>query len=468
VTLGIPRLREIIMTASKTLKTPTMSVPLHDRVSEKHATKLTLSFTKLTLMELLASHHGVSVRETLLKADNQTWERAYFVTLKLHPAERIASAFDLSLRDIAKSVASTFVPAVSQLMKRELRRSATEGDISMQKVEGGKASNSVLEDDSGGGGGGGAADYDDGEERGKTGSAKRNNQNEADDLTDDEKDSDDEGGEEDGVAASKYSRSEDKEASYGGADDDEDVEENDNDRGLDNEMHDAEDFSMPNATPSSPAASYSFDDGSGVKIDHSSDTIMLQPLRVDPSARPLLMVGLVEEAATKTLVRSRKKIDQAFVNKEDGGRGRCLQTAGINFEELWKLDRTIVDHNRILSNDIWAIRQAYGVEAARNNIVQQIRSIFGAYGIEVDPRHLTLIADYMTFEGGYKAMNRIGMEQMSSTLLQMSFETTAHFLTQAALSGVKDELQSPSANIVLGRPIRHGTGAFDLLAKTVA
>ena len=30
VTLGIPRLREIIMTASKTLKTPTMTIPLRD------------------------------------------------------------------------------------------------------------------------------------------------------------------------------------------------------------------------------------------------------------------------------------------------------------------------------------------------------------------------------------------------------------------------------------------------------
>jgi len=118
-----------------------------------------------------------------------------------------------------------------------------------------------------------------------------------------------------------------------------------------------------------------------------------------------------------------------------------------------------------MSNDTWAIRSAYGVEAARSNIVEQIRSVFGAYGIEVDSRHLTLIADYMTYEGGYKAMNRIGMEEMSSTLLQMSFETTAHFLTKAALEGTKDNLESPSANIVLGRPIRHGTGAFDLLVK---
>jgi DNA-directed RNA polymerase I subunit RPA1 len=98
--------------------------------------------------------------------------------------------------------------------------------------------------------------------------------------------------------------------------------------------------------------------------------------------------------------------------------------------------------------------------------LQQIRSVFGAYGIEVDARHLTLIADYMTYDGGFKPMSRIGMEDCSSVLLQMSFETTSQFLNKAALRQAKDELESPSANIVLGRPVRHGTGAFALLAKS--
>jgi DNA-directed RNA polymerase I subunit RPA1 len=86
-----------------------------------------------------------------------------------------------------------------------------------------------------------------------------------------------------------------------------------------------------------------------------------------------------------------------------------------------------------MSNDIWAVRCAYGVEAARSNIVEQIRPVVGAYGIEVDPHHLSLIADYMTFEGGYNPMNRIGREGSNSPFLQMSFETTTH-LTQASLN----------------------------------
>ena len=82
-----------------------------------------------------------------------------------------------------------------------------------------------------------------------------------------------------------------------------------------------------------------------------------------------------------------------------------------------------------------------------------------------DPRHLSLIADYMTFGGDYTPMSRTGMLEMSSPFLQMSFETTAQFLTQATLRGTSDQLKSPSSNIVVGRPIRHGTGAFTLLVK---
>ena len=99
------------------------------------------------------------------------------------------------------------------------------------------------------------------------------------------------------------------------------------------------------------------------------------------------------------------------------------------------------------------------------NIVDQIKGVFAVYGIEVDPRHLSLIADYMTFDGGYKAMNRIGMADSSSPFLQMSFETTANFMVEAAIHGASEPMQSPSANIVVGRPIRHGTGAFECFAK---
>lgn len=95
--------------------------------------------------------------------------------------------------------------------------------------------------------------------------------------------------------------------------------------------------------------------------------------------------------------------------------------------------------------------------------VQEISSVFQVYNIAVDPRHLSLIADYMTFEGSYKPFNRVGLEANSSPLQKMSFETTMHFLKTATLTGSVDRLTSPSACLVAGRVVHGGTGAFELL-----
>jgi len=45
----------------------------------------------------------------------------------------------------------------------------------------------------------------------------------------------------------------------------------------------------------------------------------------------------------------------------------------------------------------------YGVEAGRANLVKEVRSVFSMYGIEVNYRHLSLIGDFITFNGEYRA-----------------------------------------------------------------
>ena len=443
VTLGIPRLREIIMTASRSLKTPTMSVPLHGSVTEKKAIRLARDFKKLSLMDLISGNRGISVTERLEKDDASGWLRAYYVTLKFHPAERIREAFGLSLPDIAKVVAKNYVPLLSQVMKKEMKRSSVEGEGGVGEVAGG-TSTDYLDDDGEG--------TDQSVSQAVSGA---DDLNEADDDDDDAMD--DVPGEEDGIEFGQRREA----SSYDEGRDDSSSDEDE----ITSIAPSQSSSSSPDQTTVSAETS-TLNTKTSPSVLKEANSIALQALKVEPNARPLLMVGLVEKSAASTLVRSRKNIDEAFVNDEGGSRGRCLQTAGVNFTELWKLDENVVSHNELMSNDIWAVRCAYGVEAARGNIMEQIRSVFGAYGIEVDPRHLSLIADYMTYDGGFKPMSRIGIEDSSSTLLQMSFETTAHFLKKSALTNTFDDLESPSANIVVGRPIRHGTGLFSLLART--
>lgn len=69
----------------------------------------------------------------------------------------------------------------------------------------------------------------------------------------------------------------------------------------------------------------------------------------------------------------------------------------------------------------------------------------------------------MTFEGGYKPFNRMGIESNPSPFLKMTYETTCTFLTQAALHGDVDTLTNPSAKLVMGKLADMGTGSFDVL-----
>lgn len=207
----------------------------------------------------------------------------------------------------------------------------------------------------------------------------------------------------------------------------------------------------------------------GIKYNEVQGIVELS-LSYPANTRRLLMLQLVEKTTQLTTIRSTRNISNAYAipfefkpTEQVILESAAVQTEGVNFAAIWELSEDIVLHNDIRSNDIWNVLQTYGIEAARQSIVNEINAVFGVYGIDVNPRHLSLIADFMTRTGTYHAMNRIGMDENSSALLQMSFETTCNFLLKAAIEGRRDEQESPSARIVLGSVPKVGTGCFDLM-----
>jgi len=140
-----------------------------------------------------------------------------------------------------------------------------------------------------------------------------------------------------------------------------------------------------------------------------------------------------------------------------------LECEGINLFGLQCLPATLVDHNTIYTNDIRHVLEMFGVEAARASVVREVRNVFGHYGIQVDHRHLSLIADYMAQAGDLRPFNRLGMINCTSPLLQMSYETTMQFLSTACKEDLLDNMVSPASSIVLGQPPAVGTGVVNLL-----
>jgi DNA-directed RNA polymerase I subunit RPA1 len=180
------------------------------------------------------------------------------------------------------------------------------------------------------------------------------------------------------------------------------------------------------------------------------------------------MLTLAESLLSKVLVRSVQGIDKCVLIAPDPDKEGAdkkepyIIVQGLNFDEFYKYS-DIVDVNRMYTNDIYKMGKKYGVEAGRANLVSEIRSVFKMYGIEVNYRHLSLIGDFMTFNGEYRAFNRIGMEESSSPFLKMSFETTMKYLVNSCLTKDSDDMSTPSSALVLGQVPKVGTGTFDII-----
>lgn len=167
----------------------------------------------------------------------------------------------------------------------------------------------------------------------------------------------------------------------------------------------------------------------------------------------------LRDAAARSIVHEVNNIKRAITNREKDV--LYLKTEGINIVEMFKYNDLLLV-NKLYSNDIHAVARTYGIEAANKVIIKEIQNVFNVYGITVDPRHLSLVADYMTYNGVFEPMSRKGMESSTSPLQQMSFESSLIFLKEAVMNAKTDKIQSTSACLMLGQPCRSGTGAFGL------
>lgn len=174
------------------------------------------------------------------------------------------------------------------------------------------------------------------------------------------------------------------------------------------------------------------------------------------------MASVLREVSEKAVIHQTPNISRAFVTRT--GSSMSMKTEGINILAMAQF-RHLLDLDRLHCNNIHVMAERYGIEAASRVIVKEMTDVFKVYGIVIDPRHLTLIADFMTFSGAYRPFNRIGIQSSASPIQQMSFETVVNFLREATLTGKHDDLSSPSARLVVGKPAAVGTGLFGLRNK---
>ena len=125
-----------------------------------------------------------------------------------------------------------------------------------------------------------------------------------------------------------------------------------------------------------------------------------------------------------------------------------------------------VDFKRTVTNDIFMTESILGVEAARQAIMNEAIEVVENQGLDIDIRHIMLLADVMTSLGTVKGITRSGITgEKESVLARASFETPLKHIVNATLKGEEDKLNSVIENVMLNQEIPVGTGLPSLIAK---
>jgi DNA-directed RNA polymerase I subunit RPA1 len=389
VTLGIPRLREILMTASSRISTPSMTLILNEELSEQDGEQFSKSISVLPLAHVTKE---AVVREHVGRGIGYALAKSFEIRLRFFEADEYVNMYAIDIADVLATVEKKFIPMLEALTRKEIKKKQKEGSAATPEIG---VKSGVVEMAPSGGERERAADDDDEDEDedDASGAKQRANRSEAvsygpNDDEDDEiqkqlqRDTDDtEEGEE---------RLDFVDEAYGGSPEPED------------EMGDKTDEERSRSREArikgknEHVAQFRCDEVGGEWVAFT--------LEFDAVIPKILMLSLVQEAVKKSVIQQIHRIGKATFEpkkKKDEATGEevvtemLVHTDGSNLRAMQQYG-DYINPNRISTNDIAQVLEVYGVEACRSNIVGELSGVFSGHGISVDPRHLNLIADYMT------------------------------------------------------------------------
>ncbi|AGK60719.1 DNA-directed RNA polymerase, subunit A [Archaeoglobus sulfaticallidus PM70-1] len=194
-----------------------------------------------------------------------------------------------------------------------------------------------------------------------------------------------------------------------------------------------------------------------VEVEEEEGNLVIQIK--EPSYKTLMNTF---DKLKKTVLVGIKEIRRVIIRKEDDE--YVLYTEGSNLKKVMKIKG--VDFTRTTTNNIYEIYEVLGIEAARNAVINEAKSTLEEQGLEVDDRHIMLVADAMTSDGELRQVGRHGVAgEKRSILARAAFEMTVNNLLDAAVRGDVDKLNGITENIIVGQPIKLGTGDVELISK---
>ena len=154
-------------------------------------------------------------------------------------------------------------------------------------------------------------------------------------------------------------------------------------------------------------------------------------------------------------------INDFFYQKDDDNNW-FITSDGSNMNELFKLD--FVDTYNSCSNNMWEVYEMFGIEAARQFLIDEYMYVVSSDGTYINERHVKLLVDVMTQHGMISSISRYGMKKDNSgPIAKASFEQSLDNFVKASFYSEEEKLNGVSSNIMCGKKINVGTNMCNLL-----
>ena len=197
----------------------------------------------------------------------------------------------------------------------------------------------------------------------------------------------------------------------------------------------------------------------GFNVKDEKDSIMLKSRAKE---QVLNEVYKAKELIKEIHLKGVKGISEVLPVKR--GEEYIIISSGSNLADVLQFEN--VDAERTVTNSIFEIEQVLGIEAARQSIINEVYKVIESQGLNVDVRHIMLVADTMSFSGSVKGITRYGVvSEKASVLARASFETPIKHIINAALIGEVDNLNSVVENVMVNQPVPIGTGVPKLFVR---
>ncbi|MFX0005262.1 MAG: DNA-directed RNA polymerase subunit A'' [Promethearchaeota archaeon] len=183
---------------------------------------------------------------------------------------------------------------------------------------------------------------------------------------------------------------------------------------------------------------------------------------IDPGIEDLQSLQKLREKILKKVVKGIRGVKRGLLTPSDDGEEWIIKTEGTNMQSVIQIEG--VDITRTVSNHIHEIEKLYGIEAARQMIILESQKVLEQQGLDVDLRHLLILADLMCYSGSIQSIGRHGISgSKSSVFARAAFEVTVNQLLDAGLYGEEERLLGIPENVIVGQISPIGSGRVNVM-----